>query len=278
MNRIDATFRSLRAAGRAAFIPFLVAGDPNKETFLDIIAAIEPVADIIELGIPFTDPVADGPVIQAADARALAAGVSLSRAIGLLAAVRSMTSKPIVVLTYANVVGVGERLARTMDALQAAGVDGIVIADACFEESSTFREVARARGMHLINLVAPTTSPERLCLIIAAATGFVYLVAVKGVTGARAAVVSDTRDLLARVLHARSGSIPVPACVGFGISSPVHAAEIASLGADGIIVGSALVQQIQHHLDDTGAMIEAVEMACKHMRAAIAKAAGGGDP
>nr|MDO8087893.1 tryptophan synthase subunit alpha [Candidatus Sigynarchaeum springense] len=259
MNRLEKVFGDLDAKGERAFVPFLVAGDPDPATFTRLTRAIEPHADIIEFGIPYTDPIADGEVIQAADARALASGTTFSKACNLIAGIRKSTGKPIVVLTYANVVGVGKKMEESLVAFQRAGIDGLIVADVPSEEAGPYKAAIEQHEMLLISLVAPTTTDERLKAIAGNARGFLYLVAVKGVTGARASVLEETRATIQRATRLLGKERHVPVCVGFGISSPEHVREIVKLGASGVIVGSAIVDIIGKHLQDKELIIKKIE-------------------
>ncbi len=267
-DRIQAMFSALPGMHKKAFIPFLVVGDPDPDTFIEITTLIEPEADIVELGIPYTDPVADGPVIQAADERAIKSGTRLDRALGLIEKVRNITQKPIVILTYANVIGVGKRKERTIKELAKRGVDGIIIADAPIEESRTFKENIEEHGMKLIHLVAPTTIDDRLHQIVEKSSGFIYMVAVKGVTGVRTSIHQETMDLIARLKAFFQAGRTVPVCVGFGISTPDHVKELVSMGVDGVIVGSAIVRIIEENLDDKQIMKQKVHDYVKRMNGA----------
>lgn len=260
INRLDQAFEKMREAGEKAFIPFLVTGDPDPATFSRLFDCIEPHADIIELGIPYTDPIADGPVIQAADARALASGTTFSRALDLIARVRERTDKPIVILTYANVIGVDSAMMTdTLARFSDAGVDGIIVADVPIEEARQLIPAVEQSGMALISLVAPTTTDERLKMIVKNARSFLYLVAVKGVTGARAMILDETKTLIKRVVKILGKARNVPVCVGFGISKPEHVQEIIKLGADGVIVGSAIIDIIGQNAEDLDKMIGLVD-------------------
>ncbi len=268
MNRLEKAFQDLDGRGERAFVPFLVAGDPDPGTFMRLARAIEPNADIIEFGIPYTDPIADGEVIQAADARALASGTTFSKACELIAEVRGFTGKPIVVLTYANVVGVGRVMDESLGAFTRAGIDGLIIADVPAEEARPYKAAIEQHGMVLISLAAPTTTDERLKAIASQARGFLYLVAVKGVTGARASFLEETRATIQRATSVLGGKQHVPVCVGFGISSPEHVREIIKLGASGAIVGSAIVDIIGKHVPDKELMITKVKQFTGELKAA----------
>lgn len=241
MERIDAVFRSAKPP---RLIAFTVAGDPDFETSLSIIREMARAgADIIELGLPFSDPVADGPVIQRADIRAMEAGMNTDRLFELVNEFRKESSVPIVILTYANLImrrGISQFY---QDAAQ-AGIDGIVIADVPCEEGEPFIKAAREAGICHIMMVSTTTSPERLKGILARSSGFIYLVAVKGVTGARTGVSDAAKRLLASVKR----ETHVPVAPGFGIASPGQVKEWTKAGADAVIVGSAIVMQIEENL------------------------------
>ncbi len=232
MNRLAQTFTAL---DRPALIPFLMAGDPDLETSGRLLRAVASVGDIVEIGIPFSDPIADGPTIQRAGQRALAGGTTLQDVLTLVRDVRGNSATPIVLLTYFNpVVRYGvERFCR--DA-RAAGADGIVVPDLPADEAGVLIPPARAAGLDTIFLVAPTTSVPRISLAAERSRGFLYCVSLTGVTGARTQVPPDVEALVGRV----KALTTLPVCVGFGISTPEQAAAIGRL-ADGVIVGSALV-------------------------------------
>lgn len=242
MGRIEATFEQLRQRGEAALIPFITAGDPDLATSEAIIQTlVEAGADLIELGFPFSDPMADGPTIQASSERALAAGTTLAGVLALVARVRQRCATPIILMGYYNPVlryGV-ERFAR--DAA-ASGVDGLLLVDLPPEEAGELLPALRSAGLSLITLLAPTTPAERAARLAAAGEGYLYYVSMTGVTGARqvdaAAIESAVRRLRAQAR--------VPVAVGFGIATPADAAAVASF-ADGVVVGSALVRVIAEH-------------------------------
>lgn len=241
-ERLEAAFRSAAAAGRAAFIPYLTAGDPSLEwtgRHLDALAAAG--ADVVELGVPFSDPVADGPVNQRAAERALAARTTLPGVLDLLAEKRRSGWKPAaVVFTYANpVAAMGwEAFARRA---AAAGADGALVVDLPVEEAAEHRAACAAAGLATVFLAAPTTDDARLADAVRASAGFLYFVSRLGVTGASAALAADAAAQLARVKSA-AGALPV--AYGFGVSTPEQAAAAARL-ADGVVVGSALVRLLE---------------------------------
>jgi tryptophan synthase alpha chain len=252
MSRIDEAF-----AGTSGplLIAYLVAGDPDPETceFLAM-AAIEAGADIIELGMPFSDPVADGPTIQRASERALQGGMTVDGLWALVRRVRVRSETPIVILTYANPV-VRRGIEGFYGEAASAGVDGVIVVDMPPEEAVSAIAAARTRGIDQIFLVAETTSDERLPAILARTGGFVYLVSTLGVTGARKELPPTAFALLGRVKRQQAG---IPLAVGFGISTPAQAVALADAGADGVIVGSAIVGLVEEHLGDTERMLAEV--------------------
>lgn len=236
MNRIDATFKALRAAGRKGLVGFLTAGDPDLEqSERDIRTVLDAGVDVLELGVPFSDPTADGPTIQAAAHRALRNGMTLRKTLELVMRLRQRYTQPIVLFGYAN-----PFFRYGYDALCAdaagAGADGLLVVDLPFEEADPLRNQAEANGLCFIPLVAPTTPRERMADVLANASGFVYYIMVTGVTGVRANVVVDLRERL-RDLRAAT---PLPLAVGFGVSNGAQAREVAE-AADAVVIGSALV-------------------------------------
>lgn len=257
MSRIASAF----AHGKA-FIPFLTCGDPDLETTERILCAMAQAgADLIELGIPFSDPTAEGPVIQSANIRALAAGTTTDKIFDLVRRVREKIAVPMVFMTYANVVysyGIERFAQRSAE----VGMDGVILPDVPFEEKEEFAPAFRARGLDFISLVAPT-SRDRVQKIAQAAEGFVYCVSSLGVTGMRREIGAAAGALAADVRsHAN-----IPAAIGFGISTPAQAADMAQY-ADGVIVGSAIVKLVAEH--GTGAApyvadyVRAMKDALKH--------------
>jgi tryptophan synthase alpha chain len=233
-DNISAAFAA--ASGRAALMPYLMGGFPS----LDASAAIgeacaDAGADLVELGVPFSDPLADGPVIHAAATQALAAGASLHGVLGV--AQRISQRLPVVLMCYVNPI-LARGLERFADELVAAGVSGLIVPDLSYEESGPIREACDAAGLALVPLIAPTTPADRMAAIVRTARGFVYTVSVTGTTGERAAV----DGALATVLDRAKADSPVPVAVGFGISTPDQAAAAADAGAQGVIVGSRLVR------------------------------------
>jgi len=235
------------------FMPFLVAGDPNIEQFKRLILAIEPYVDILEIGIPFSDPIADGPTIQEANVRAFTAGINTKLALDAIREIRTKTEKPIVILTYYNILIQGAdtieaSLDKTFNNLKESGVDGIVIGDLPIEEAGLALKACQKYNINLIFLIAPSTTEDRLNKILKEAKGFIYLISVMGVTGARDSVAQITKDTIKRIKLKTNDVLPV--LVGFGISQPEHAKTIVEAGADGVIIGSAIVNIIKKNLND----------------------------
>jgi len=266
-GRIARKFRELRARGKAALIPFVVAGDPDLARTKQIVRELEAQgADLIELGVPFSDPMADGPANQRAMARGLASGGSLSAIFALVSELRAETQIPLILFGYFNpVLHYGcERFCA--DAAK-AGLDGMLIVDLPVEESRELARPAAANRLDLIYLLAPTTPLERCRRIARAASGFLYYVSVVGVTGARASL---ALDLGQRMSELRSVT-DLPIAVGFGISTPDQAREVASI-ADGVVVGSALSSLIEEHASSPD-LVEAAGKFAGAMKAAMRTAA-----
>lgn len=255
MNRIQTAFQ-----GHKAFIAFVTCGDPDIATTEALIPAMDKAgADIIELGIPFSDPTAEGPVIQAANERALHAGVTTDTILEMVSRIRASVQAPLVIMTYANVV-FSYGTERFLQAAVAAGVDGLILPDIPYEEKQEFAPACRKHNIAFISLIAPT-SQERITKIAREAEGFVYCVSSLGVTGVRNAITSDVGDMIRRVHEATD----VPAAVGFGISTPEQAAAMA-MQADGVIVGSAIVKLVARHGTQA---VEPVAAYVRSMKAAL---------
>lgn len=236
MERIKAAF----ARDGAKLIPFVTVGDPSLEATAEVVVAMaEAGADLVELGIPYSDPVADGPTIQASSERALARGTRLADVFGVVRKIRAKSEVPLVLFTYCNPV-YRYGLERFMREAAEAGADGVLMPDLPPEEAVELRAEAERFGLAVIFLVAPTTSEARIALIGEATSGFLYLVAALGVTGAR----SELSENLAPYLRRVRAQTDKPLAVGFGVSSPEHAAQIVAMGADAVVVGSALVDRI----------------------------------
>ena len=231
MSKIQKAFE-----GKKAFIPFITCGDPNLETTEQLVYAMERAgASLIELGIPFSDPTAEGPVIQGANLRALSGGVTTDKIFDLVVKIRKNTAIPLVFMTYANVVfsyGTERFIKRAAE----IGMDGLILPDVPFEEKEEFAPAFRKHGMDMISLIAPT-SHERIAMIASDAEGFVYCVSSLGVTGVRNEITTDISEMTSLVKARKD----IPCAVGFGISTPEQAAHMAQ-NADGVIVGSAIVK------------------------------------
>jgi tryptophan synthase alpha chain len=240
MSRIEERFRDLRSRGERALMPFLTVGDPDLETSEAMVRSMaEAGADCIELGVPFSDPIADGPTIQRASERALAAGATLRRILELVKRVRADVDIPLLLMGYANpFLAMGpEAFARSA---QEAGVDGVIVPDLPPEEGAPFYGACREAGIDGVLLAAPTTTPERLAMLVRETRGFLYYVSLTGVTAARSQLATGIEEgVRAAKAH---GDIPV--CVGFGISKPEHARAVGAV-ADGVVVGSAFVDRIE---------------------------------
>jgi len=249
MGRIAERFAALRAAGERALIPFITAGDPDLATTEALVPAlVEAGADAVEIGVPFSDPLADGPTIQRASERALRSGTSLRDVLGLVEGLRARVDVPLILMGYANnflALGGGEFAERA----SAAGVDGIIVVDLPPEAGAPLFEPAIAHGIDPILLAAPTTRAARLELLTRETRGFLYYVSITGVTGARAEGVQDVEAAVGRIRALSE----VPVCVGFGVSTPDHAKRVGRF-ADGVVVGSALVERIAEAKDREAAV------------------------
>jgi tryptophan synthase alpha chain len=240
MSRLDETFATLRARDEPALVAYFTAGDPSlADTRRLATEAAARGADVIELGVPFSDPIADGPVIQRAGLRALAGGVTLPRVLETVAELRGVVRAPLVLMTYYNPILAFGLKAFARSAVD-VGVDGVIVADLPLEEAGPLDAEAESAGLDLVYLVAPTSTPERVRRIARRSRGFVYLVSLTGVTGERPDLPAD---LAARIRTLRAAT-PKPVCVGFGISTPEQAAEVGRL-ADGVIVASAIVRLVE---------------------------------
>ena len=264
-TRIDARFAALKQQGRAGLVTFVTAGDPDPETSLEILKRLPAAgADVVELGMPFSDPMADGPAIQASSQRALRAAQTLKKTLALVRTFRTGDdSTPIVLMGYYNpiyIYGVPRFLADA----KAAGVDGLIVVDLPPEEDDELCVPALNAGLNFIRLATPTTDDRRLPAVLANTSGFVYYVSITGITGAAA---PDTRRVVDAVKRIkRHTSLPV--AVGFGVKTAAHARAIAA-GADGVVVGSALVEAIRGSLDQAGKASERTVPAVTELVAAL---------
>ena len=247
MSKIQATFERLQAQGRKALIPFITAGDPDPALTVPLMhSLVDAGADIIELGVPFSDPMADGPTIQRASERALLKGVSLRQVLGMVANFRADNNEtPVVLMGYANPIeamGVEKFAAAAFD----AGVDGVLVVDYPPEESANFAKAMNANALDPIFLLAPTSTEKRIAQVAELASGYVYYVSLKGVTGSAAL---DVQSVAARIpeIHAATG---VPVGVGFGIRDAATAGAVAKV-ADAVVVGSRIIEEIEQSTTDT---------------------------
>jgi tryptophan synthase alpha chain len=248
VSRLEARFAALGAEGRGGLVTFVTAGDPNADLSAGILAGLPAAgADIIELGMPFTDPMADGPAIELASGRALAAGQNMIRTLSMVSVFRETDNDtPIVLMGYYNPIHAYGPEKFAADAGK-AGVDGLIIVDLPPEEEAEFSGPARDAGVDIIRLVAPTTTDARIATLIENASGFVYYVSVRGITGTSSAAASDIASNVARIRK----QTDLPIAVGFGIRTPEQAAEVAKI-ADAAVVGTAIVEQVAGALDADG--------------------------
>ncbi|MFH1849595.1 MAG: tryptophan synthase subunit alpha [archaeon] len=241
MKRIKKTFQNLKKSGRGALIPFTVIGYPDYGKSLEVVKTLARSADMLELGLAFSDPIADGPTIQEADRVALQGGINTDLAFRFIAEVRRFTQIPIGLLVYANLIfqrGIGMFYS---DAAK-AGVDSVLVADLPVEESDEYVKAAEKAGVDTVFIISPLTDEARMKMILEKTTGFAYLVSRLGVTGAKASLHKSALELIRR---ARKHTV-LPICVGFGISRPEHVRSVLAAGADGAIVGSAVVDRIRN--------------------------------
>ncbi len=259
---ISGRFRQIKAEKRIALMPFLMAGDPNLATTSEILLRLQDEgADLIELGIPYSDPLADGPVIQAAASRALNSGTTPRRVLEMLSKLRSQLSIPIVVFTYCNPL-LNYGLELFCEDAAHSGVAGLVVPDLPLEEAEKLSLIAAGKGLDLVLLVAPTTPKERMKRISETSRGFVYLVSVTGVTGERT-VLEDRVQFLIKKLKEFSS---IPVAVGFGISDAQHVMRVRKWGADGAIVGSAFVKRISNSSSENA--VDQAGIFCNKLREA----------
>jgi tryptophan synthase alpha chain len=252
-RRIAATFARLREEGRGALMPFVTVGDPTPDASTGVLrAVVRGGADLIELGFPYSDPLADGPTIQQSSQRALAAGTTLDQVFAIASDLRRETEVPLVLMTYFNPI-LQRGPERYLATAKEAGIDGLIVPDLPPDEGRDFYGACDAAGIDPVLLLAPTSTDERIRLVCTGCRGFLYYVSLTGITGARASLAADLGEKLG---HIRTFT-ELPLAVGFGVSTPDHVAEVARV-ADGAIVGSALVRVIEEHRDAPD-LVERVE-------------------
>ncbi len=267
MNRLDTTFKKLAAENRKALVGFLSAGDPDHATSLAILTeACEAGLDIIELGVPFSDPTCDGPVIQRASQRALTSGASLSKTLILASELRKTTETPIVLFSYYNPI-FKYGLERTAEEAKSAGVDGMLIVDLPPEEAGLLSAALEGTNIHIIRLAAPTTTPTRLKMLVEGAGGFLYLITRLGVTGTGGLDYEAVKKHAAEV----KSLCPLPICLGFGISTGQDAEKLSPL-ADGVVVGSALVKIVEDNAAAPATIPDLVSAKIRELREGLARA------
>lgn len=263
MTSVSQRMEALRDRGQCALIPFITAGDPNLETTAKALKILDQSgADIIELGVPYSDPLADGPVIQAAATRALQQGTTLDQVLDLVKTVSPELQAPIILFTYYNPI-LNQGIDAFMQRIAAAGVKGLVVPDLPLEEVQALLDAAQAASIEVVLLVAPTSPMERIQAIAEKSQGFIYLVSVTGVTGMRAQVQGRVRELLTDLRGVTDKAIGV----GFGISQPEQARQVMSWGADAVIVGSAFVKRLSESTPGEG--LKNVESFCRTLKIAI---------
>lgn len=263
MSSISACFERLRDRGQCALIPFITAGDPDLVTTEKALQVLDQNgADLIELGVPYSDPLADGPVIQAAATRALQQGTKLEQVLEMVKRVAPTLKSPIILFTYYNPI-LNQGIESFLRQLAEVGVKGLVVPDLPLEEAEVVLKPAAELGIELILLVAPTTPKERIAQIAEKAQGFIYLVSVTGVTGMRTQVGDRVREILTDL----QAVTDKPIGVGFGISQPDQARQVMTWGADAVIVGSAFVKRLAEGDPNHG--LQAIEELCRSLKAAI---------
>tara|TARA_Y100001968_G_scaffold112804_1_gene102223 strand:+ start:504 stop:1310 length:807 start_codon:yes stop_codon:yes gene_type:complete len=261
-TNISKSFSKIKKEDRIALMPFLMAGDPDVETTAKILLELQASgADMIEIGIPYSDPLADGPIIQLAASRALSSGTSPDKVFNMLSGLKNQLSIPIILFTYSNPL-INRGLEAFCLEASIAGVSGLVVPDLPLEEAEKLSEIAEAKGIDLVLLVAPTTPKDRMKKIAETSNGFTYLVSVTGVTGERTSLEHNVGSLVKQLKNTSAS----PVAVGFGISDVKHIQQVKDWGADGAIVGSALVKRIANA--SSGMKVKEAGSFCKELRAA----------
>lgn len=256
MNRIEKIFKKLKAQDKKAFIPYIMAGDPSLEKTIETVLLLERCgADIVEIGVPFTDPLADGPTIQRAAERALKSGITLRKVISLVAELRKATQMPVVLMTYYNPVfkyGEEKFVADAVD----AGADGVIIPDLPPDEARIIIKASKNKGLATVFLLAPTSTGDRIRMVAKASRGFIYYVPITGITGSNLLIDDSVRESVNNIRKISDK----PIAVGFGISRPEEASSIAAV-ADGVIVGSAIVKKFHEQPEEAEKFIKSLREA-----------------
>lgn len=266
MSRLSRTFARLTERNEGALVAYVTAGDPDLSSTPGIVGAlVEGGADVIELGIPFSDPIADGPVIQAASTRALKTGTTPRKVLKTIDKMKDSNRIPIVAMTYYNPI-FRMSLKNFFESARACGVDGVIVPDLSIEEADEYKKLAEACDIDTIFLAAPSTSIDRLGKILKYSSGFLYLVSVFGVTGIRETMEHQTVKLIRKTLRSTRGKIPLS--VGFGISKPEHVQTVISNGADAAIVGSGFVRIIERNKNNEGKMLRELEDCARQLKKA----------
>ncbi len=265
MKTYEQVFSELKGQNRTALIPFFVIGDPDFDTSVRIVkTAIDAGADILELGIPFSDPIADGPTIQKADIRSMKSGMNLGKALEFIRKVKDYRDIPIGLLMYYNLV-YQYGIEKFFSDFHKAGVNSVLVADLSIDDADEIIGPAASAGLDTVFMVTPVTEPERMKLIASRTTGFIYTVSLLGVTGSRENLSDTIEGLLGKLKELTN----VPVCVGFGISKAEHAATVAKAGADGVIIGSKIVGLIEDNLDDREKMLAKISTFLGEVKSAI---------
>lgn len=265
MKTYKQVFSELKEKNRTALIPFFVIGDPDFDTSLKIVkTAIDAGADVLELGIPFSDPIADGPTIQKADIRAMESGINIKKALEFIKKVKDYKDVPIGLLMYYNLV-YQYGAEKFFSDFYKAGVNSVLVADLSIDDADEIVGPAKSAGLDTVFMVTPVTKPERMETIASITTGFIYTVSVLGVTGSREKLSDTVGELVGKLKKLTN----VPVCVGFGISKAEHAATVAKAGADGVIIGSKIVGLIENNLDNKEKMFTDISVFLSEVKSAI---------
>jgi len=260
MNIFETSFKQTKSKGKPAFMPFLVAGDPNYKSSLALFRTLAPHADMLEIGFPYSDPLADGPTIQAADERALQSGMNSDKVFSLIKEIRLFYKRPISVLVYANLVYQYGIDAFYKEAAS-SGINGVLVPDVPYEEAMPFVLAARKHKISPIFMATQTTTAERLKKILQYAEGYLYLVSVLGVTGSRTTMGEETFDFIRRIKK----STILPLALGFGISRKEHIENAAKAGIDGVIAGSVIIKLLETNLTNQTTAAKKIEALVKHL-------------